>query len=308
MTMEFLREHASALTNFAKETEAKAKLAPDDLFLQLAAKNQKTAAAEVRHQLAVAEAESSGALVDLRLIGPRADGSIPLEIFVKAMTPFANACKLAAHKIRHGQEASRSVAKDISDSLNIKLAGLAPGSTHILMTGNAHPDLTGQSLFNETIQEVFELLNSTNESFYDAIDAIGGRSAHHISELMKSLDGAGLAAELSWSGPAGKRFWAGRPDEITRIRALIDTVQEPTTSPEVVEGMVAGIRDTGRLHIRTEENVISMRFPLKLAEEVQKLKIFAPAKLNVQTTKYWDQTNKRHIYKRQLVSVITSTQ
>src|SRR5690606_27207830 len=138
-------------------------------------------------------------------------------------------------------------SQDISNALNIKLAGLAPGSTHILMTGNASPDLTGESLFNETLKELFELLNSDNTDFYGSIDAVGGKAAHHVSELMRSLNSAGLAAELSWNGPGGMRRWKGRPDEIIRVRTLIEMVQDPSTFEEVVEGVVAGIRDTGRL-------------------------------------------------------------
>lgn len=304
MSIEFLRAHADKLSEFAKETELMAQAKPDDFFLRIAAKNQRDAAASARSEYALASAENNGALVDLRLIGPRADGSISLETFVKAMNPFINACKLAAYKIRNGQEAAKRVSRDISSTLNIKLAGLAPGSTHILMTGNAAPDLTGESLFNETIKELFELLNSDNANFYDSIDAVGGKAAHHISELMKSLDGAGLAAELSWNGPEGKRVWAGRPEEIVRIRALIETVQEPTIFDERIDGVVAGIRDTGRIHVRTDEGMISIRYPLKLTKEVQLLRISSPATLKVKTTRYWDATNKQHVSKRQLVSVI----
>ncbi|ONM43131.1 hypothetical protein BXT89_14350 [Halopseudomonas pachastrellae] len=304
MSIEFLRSHAKRLSEFAKETELKAKANPDDFFLQIAAKNQRDAAASVRSECALSTAERNGALVDLRLIGPRADGSVSLETFVKAMHPFVNACKLAAYKIRNGQEAASRVSREISSTLNIKLAGLAPGSTHILMTGNASPDLTGESLFNETIKQLFELLNSDNASFYDSIDTVGGKAAHHISELMKSLDSAGLAAELSWNGPGGRRVWAGRPDEIVRVRALIEAVQEPTTFDEKIEGTVAGIRDTGRLHVRTDDGMISIRYPLKLTKEVQLLRISSPAVLNVKTTRYWDAASKQHVSKRRLISVV----
>lgn len=304
MNIEFLSNHAKKLTEFASETELKAKAEPNNFFLQAAAVNQKAAAAAARRELAVATAEASGSLVDFRLIGPRADGSLPLEVFIKAMQPFVNACKYAAHKIRHGTEAAHRVSQDISNALNIKLAGLAPGSTHILMTGNASPDLTGESLFNETLKELFELLNSDNTDFYGSIDAVGGKAAHHVSELMRSLNSAGLAAELSWNGPGGMRRWKGRPDEIIRVRSLIEMVQDPSTFEEVVEGVVAGIRDTGRLHLRTDDGLVSIRYPFKLTKEVQLLKISSPASLSVRTTRYWDEVNKQFVFKRQLISVV----
>lgn len=76
MTSKFLRDHSEALTNFAKVTRERASAAPDDFFLQLAAKAQEDAAHDSARALALEEADEAGELVDVRLIGPRADGSI----------------------------------------------------------------------------------------------------------------------------------------------------------------------------------------------------------------------------------------
>lgn len=303
MNHKFLRSHSERLSEFAKATSARAASSPDDFFLQLAAKNQRAAARDVCHQLAIAEADASGELVDFRLIGPRADGSIPLETFLRAMDPFVKACKYAAHRLRHGQEAVKGAAEEIAAALNLKLAGLTPGSTHVLVTGDARPDMTGESLFQSTLLQLFRLLNAKTDDFYDAVDAVGGKSAHQLSELMKELSKAGLAAEMTWKAKDGIQHWEGRPDEILRVRALIERLQEPEAYQEIVCGRVAGIRDTGLLELRSEEGKISIRYPLKLTEQVQLLKISAPARIKVKTTKYWDEVHKRHIFKRQLTSV-----
>lgn len=304
MSNKFLRDHSQSLSTFAKETRERAGAAPDDFFLQLAAKSQEDAAHAVTRKLALEEAEEIGELVDVRLIGPRADGSISLDWFVAAMGPLSKAWKLAAHRLRYGHDAARGIGSDVVSALNLKLAGLAYGSTRIFLTGNAMPDLTGESLLQATLTQTFRLLNSAQEDFYDAVDAMGGKSAHQLNEFMKALDDAGLAAQFTWQSPKGRQFWEGRPDEITRIRSLLDTLREPERYEETLEGRVAGITDTGRLDLRTDDGKVSIRFPLKLTGQVQRLTISSPTRIVVQTARYWDTVEKRDIYKRQLMRVV----
>jgi hypothetical protein len=68
----FLREHADSLARFAKETARRARAAPDDFFLQLAAKNQEQSSKAVQRQLMSEETEKSGELAELEPIGLRA--------------------------------------------------------------------------------------------------------------------------------------------------------------------------------------------------------------------------------------------
>jgi hypothetical protein len=303
MSSKFLKGHADALSDFARKTRARAESAPDDFFLQLAARSQEEAARDARHQMMVEEAEEAGELVDLRLLGVQANGSISLDWFLRAMDPLSKSWKLAAHRLRYGNEAARAVGADVVSALNLKLAGIGYGSTRIFVTGNAMPDLTGESLLQVTLMQVFRLLNARHDDFYDAVDAVGGRSAHQLGEFMKELDQAGLAAQFTWQSQRGRQFWEGRPDEIVRIRALLDTIREPERYQETITGSVAGIMDTGRLELRTDDGKIVVRFPLNLTEQVQRLTIRSLATINVETARYWDSVQKRDIYKRQLMSV-----
>lgn len=303
MNITFLRDHAGALKAFAAETQQRAKDNPNDFFLQLAAKNQEAAALSVSRQVALAEADEMGELLDVRLIGPRANGSIPLDAFLDTIGPLAKSWKYAAHRLRYGRDAMRGAAADVVSALNFKLAGLAHGSTHVFITGNTAPDLTGDSLLQATLIQTFRLLNSNQADFYDAVDAVGGKAAHQLGEFMRGLDKAGLAVQFSWNSVDGVRRWEGRPDEITRVRALLDTVNEPESYDEILDGSVAGITDTGRLALRTPDGKMLIRFPLKLTEEVQKLKIASQARIKVETLKYWDSVDKKDVFKRHLISV-----
>lgn len=302
MSTQFLKGHAETLASFAEETISRAKQNPDDVLLQLAAKNQLQAANRVAKDLALAELEEVGELLELRFLGPKANGSVSLDAFIKIAEPLSQAWKLAATRLRYGVQTSRS-RQEVADTLNLKLAGITSGSTKILISGNGKPDLTGENLFHETLIQTFRLLNSNNDEFYDAIDAVGGRSASYFGDALKAIDNAGFSTEFTWSTSIKTFTWRGLPDDILRIKTLLDTVKEPEVYQETITGVVAGILDTGRLDLRTDIGKITIRYPLKLTEYVQRLSIAKPASIKVETSRYWDAVAKKDIFKRQMLDL-----
>lgn len=60
MSIEFLKNHARVLSEFAAATAERAALNPDDFWLQIAAKNQQQAANDAMQALAAACAQEAG--------------------------------------------------------------------------------------------------------------------------------------------------------------------------------------------------------------------------------------------------------
>lgn len=303
MSTEFLRRHTKALADFAEQARERSSSAPEDFWMRLAAQNQTQAAGDALRELKLVEAEEAGELFDLRFMGPEAQGSILLDTFIKIAEPLSKAWKYAAYRLRNGVEQSGR-DDEISSLLNLKLAGIAYGSTRILMTGNGRADLAGVNLLQSTFTQTFRLLTVNNEGFFDAVDAMGGKAAHQIAESIKAIDNSGLSVEFSWNSPSGKLVWEGGKSEILRVKSLLLSLQEPEHYIEELTGHVAGLRDTGLLELRTENGKVSVRFPLKLTEQVQRLSLAKPAKIQVKTARYWDAIQKRDVFKRQMISLI----
>lgn len=303
MSTDFLREHSKTLRAFATQTAEAAKASPDDFWLNTAASVQADAAADAEQEYALALAMEAGELVDFRFIGPTANGSISLDAFLKIFEPLSRAIKLAAQRLRFGSEQGR-IQSEISDILNLRLAGLAPGSTRVFVTANARPDLAGENLFDNTLAQVFRVLRASDDDFYDAIDAIGGRSAAQLKDALEAISAAGLAAEFSWHALRHSERWEGRPAEITRVQTLLSGLSEPESYEEIIRGTVSGLADTGRVVMRTTEGKAVIRFPLVKTEEVQQLRIADSAALRVSTTRYHDEIKNIDIYKRTLLQVL----
>ncbi|GJI96590.1 hypothetical protein RugamoR57_33080 [Duganella caerulea] len=305
MSIEFLKKHAQTLAGFARESSAQAAQNPADFWLQATARNQKQAATDAAQDLQLACAAQVGELLDLRFIGPQADGAISLEAFIRIAEPLLKAWKAAAYRIRHGAVDGR-IGGEIADTLNLKLAGLSRGSARISLTGNAAADLSGESLLHATLTQTFNLLAANNDAFYDAVDAMGGRAAAHFGDAMKAIKAAGLSAEFSWQSPTQCFTWQGSTDEIVRLKVLLDAVAEPETYDEKISGLVSGITDTGRLEIRTQQGKVQVRFPLDQTEAVLRLAIRKSATLLVRTTKYWNAVTKKDVLKRQMIGLADS--
>lgn len=303
MSSKFLEQHSKVLAEFARETEERARSNPDEFWLQAAAENQRDAVGKVGREIVRARAEEAGELIDLRLLGPRADGSISLDAFIKIMEPLSRAWKAAAQRLRYGQDDSR-IPGAIADQLNLKLSGLSYGSTRVYVTGNGTPDLTGESLLQATLSHTFGLLTASQSDFYDAVDAVGGKAANSLAEAAKAIDSAGFSAELTWHSPAGRLQWLGRHDEIVRFRSWVETIAEPEEYEEEIRGVVAAIKDTGKIDLRTDDGKVIVRYPLSLTSEVQRLAISTPTRLSVRTSKYWDGISKKDVYKRHLLGVL----
>ena len=300
MSTDFLERHAGELLREARQTAERAASAPGDFWLNAAATNQADAAREATQMLAQEYARASGELLDMRFLGPKANGTILLDSFLKIVDPLNKAWKAAAYHLRHGVVEGR-IGFDIGDALNLKLAGLAPGSTRILLTGNGASDLTGESLLRDTLTQTFQLLSAPNDEFIDAVDAVGGRSAQLFGEALKAIETAGLSVEFTWQDRGDLHVWHGTSDKVVRIKALLAGVAERQIYEETIEGVVSGIFENGKLDIRTESKKVRVRFPLDMIPFVQGLQIAAPASLRVQTTRYTHPITHRDVETHQMI-------
>ena len=304
MSIARLEDHAKKLAAQAQQSAELAVAHPTDPWAQIIAKNQRQAAEDAHHDLVIKRLQDAGQVVDFRFIGARADGSIPLDYFIKIFEPLSRAFKSTAHRLLTGTDQGK-VAPIVSDHLNLKLAGITYGSTRVLVSGSVAPDLTGSSLLENTLHASFRLLKSSNEDLYDAIDAVGGRAATIFHEALGAIASCGFGAEFSWDSPSsGREVWHGTPDEVIRLRTLLDGAQEPTVYEETLSGYVSKLFESGKIELRIGEDRIPISYPINLIDRVQQLSISSPAKLQVLTSQYYDNVKKKDVFKRNLIEVL----
>ena len=184
----------------------------------------------------------------------------------------------------------RGDASNIDDGfrrlINLRLAGIREGSTELVFLGNIAPDLTGESALENGLRNFFDVLSAPNDRITDMVNGIGKNATKSVARLMRAFEIENVAAEFSWSAPGNKYHWEGRPDEITRVRALLEEIGDPETSILSILGVVSALTRK-RVQIETDTGQkISARYHRSVSEQVNTLHLDECRKFDLETTSY----------------------
>src|SRR6185312_405548 len=166
-------------------------------------------------------------------------GTIPLHLLAKIADNYGQAVQKAARYRRHGTFRG-PVPQEITDSLDLRLAALKGGSTHLYITGRTAPDLFGNSLIEDSLRETFAVLQaSSSESLTDAVSAVGYSSAAAIKRLLREVARSGLALEIKWRTPSEQEIhWQGDPLVMGRLADSLDAFSKSEPGEVEIEGKV----------------------------------------------------------------------
>lgn len=299
MSIRFLERHARELQREALSTAARSAAAPDDFWLQVAAKNQREAAQAAMRQLEIEYARETAELFEIRLLGASADPVLTLDTFLNFATPLNRAWQAAARRLQHGvgEQHKRQSEGDI---LDINLAGLSQRPPHLLFTGSNAVGGAGGRLLHATFAQTFQLLSMNTDDCFDAMNAIGVRAAQAVGEALAVIDTAGLHAQCTWRSRGAIAIWNGSSAEVSRIRALLEAASGAFTFEETIDGAIVAISEEGQLELATEGETRRVRFPLDLISVLTQYPIGSKIAIKVHTTQFSDPASKRDIIKHQL--------
>lgn len=243
---------------------------------------------QLENRLFLAKKERAHELISLRLMGNQMDGSIRLKSLIKVVDPLSTLLERSAWKFWDSDGNAERIDEGFSNLIDLRLAAIESGSTELLIIGNTSPDLTGDSALEEGLRNIFKLLSSRNDEFSEHVHAIGLPACKALSTLMETLEKQNLATEISWSSPGDRYSWAGKPQEITRIRSILDDIGEPTVYEETVQGIVQVLSVRSRLEIYrpdTESKMV-INYHRSLAEEINELHLGDKREFVVEKTVY----------------------
>lgn len=253
MTIETLRRHVESLKQNAESTRRRSAELPEDWLLAAIAENQHQAAVDASRTLAVEEAAGAACALEWKLVGQRLkNGEIPLSLLAKLAEPLNKLLLRAAYFARNKMEPQHGgVGDDLANELDLRLTGLAPGSTRLFVSGNVAPDTTGASAFGDAVDHLLDALLAAKDfrSFYERIADLGESAASSLRDTLKALEQEEASVQVIWRTAAGSRTWQGQYDEVVRLRTLLDGVSEPTFRQVELTGTVELLAANGRLRL-----------------------------------------------------------
>lgn len=246
---------------------------PDNFGNKLALSTVDKHLADLQHQLKTELERRQKEVFEVRLISNSMDGSIPLSIISNLAKFISSAIYAGCQKVSRGVDARRRFSEDIIALIDLRLAGLAPGSTRLVLTGNTAPDLFGNSAMETCLERTFSLLSSsTSEEMSENVAEIGSRTAKEINNFLKVLGNKSISCELTWASPANEIVkWEADLTKIGSITSTLDKMRSPPPEHIPVLGEVAMVSLKGQFEINSQEGTYKGSFPSELLTKVKEL-------------------------------------
>ena len=247
----------------------------DNFALELALSSLEAHISDLENQLRKEKQKRQKEVLELRLEGSIAQfGSLPLSVLAGIARYISSALHAASARIRTGQEPRGRIAESIISSLNLRLVGIEPGSSKLLITADTSPNLFGRSMTEESLRGLFNLLTAQEESsLTDSVQILGARSTHNVSSLLKYLSKNDLALDARWTSPTGEQYgWQATTYDIRKLASSLDMLQIHKPERIKISGEVVLLSEKGRLDLKDDsECTHRCNFAHFLIDQVKKL-------------------------------------
>lgn len=208
---------------------------------------------DLQRKLHEVKAERAFEVIRLRLIGNQMDGSIRLRTLSKLVSPLNHLLEHCSWRVWDKDGDATKIEESFSNLLDLRLEGIHTGSTELIVMGNTAPDLAGVSALQDGLKNLFSLLRADSEELPDHINDIGMSAAKAANNLMAEFERNSIAVELYWNAPGKYLYWEGRPAEISRVKAVLEDIGEPTIESIIVRGTIQVLSVRNKIEIRTTQ-------------------------------------------------------
>lgn len=254
----------------------------DRLFAASSAKRRSM----LERELSAAKAERAHELFGLKLHTPQfSPGTISLRVLAKLAPLINEAIERTAWREWDVHGESSAIDDSFRRLINLRLAGINAGSTELVFMGNISPDLTGESALESGLRNLFGVLGASNEDITYMVNGIGENATKSLMQLMKTLESENIGAEFTWDAPGKRFFWDGRPDQITRVRALLEEFGEAKTAQLRIRGVISAL-SRRRVQIESDDEKYGVRYHRSLSAKVNALHLDQNCVFIVEETSY----------------------
>lgn len=249
---------------------------PNNFSHKLAFDSLKSQILELEKQLINEKAKRDKEIIEIRLKGRLADGTIPLEILARLADGLSGTVLNASYFIQFGQKVKKNKVKEVHNIVNLRLAGISTGSTRLFVTANNAPDLFGRSLAEESLKHSFNLLQSESaDELTESASRIGKESVKKLYKFIMTISNAEMEVDLNWNSPTNENYrWDGNKQSLLRVAQSLTNIQ--MNDPETIDfsGELIAISLRGTFEIKLDnKRTIRGEFPYNLIEEIKTLTI-----------------------------------
>jgi len=271
-----LESQINSIAKLLEQAESLLLSDPNNFSHQLSINSLKSQILELEHQLQFEKAKRDKEVIELRLIGKSANGTLPLEVLAKLADGFSGAIINSSLFIQFGKKKNKEKVTEINNIVNLRLAGISSGSTRLFITANSSPDLFGRSLSEESLNHTFNLLQSQSpEELTQSASKIGKDGVKKLYKFVTAISNADLEIDLNWTSPTNEKFdWKGTKESLVTVAQSLNNLQISDPETVLFSGELIGISLRGTFEIKTDDKkTIKGNYPNELIAEAKTLTI-----------------------------------
>lgn len=251
---------------------------PENFALKIQIENYKSEIQNLQSYLYNENLKRSKEIIALRLIGNIAkDGTFPLGSVGGITDSFSNAIYKTSQFLQFGKKGGKKIESLLKNNLDIRLEGLGIGSTIFYISAKTGPDIFGNSIVQNSLENTFELFSSNNESeLIDNIEKVGVKSSKYFSAFLEELIQDDLEVEISWESPNYEtKKWFGTSEKISMFYNTFKSIEvlEPETLNFEAEIITLSLKNKIEVLDPSNNHSYSVKYPNSLVSLIKELHV-----------------------------------
>jgi hypothetical protein len=272
-----ITDNISQLSTVVEEYSIALTKDPQNFSLKITIDNLRSQIDDLQNQLYQENLKRVKEIVQLRFKGKIAKfGTFPLSLVGGLTNSFSNAVFNTSKYFQFGNKGGVKIDNIINETIDLRLEGLGRGSTIFYLSAKTSPDLFGNSVIQNSLDNVFDLLNSQSpEQIIENISIVGSRSIKYYSDFFEELTKDDLELDLTWHTPNETiKKWDGTKEKILSLYNTLNSIK--LSEPEEIsfEGEIITLSLKGRFEIlSTDKERFYGIFPNELIEQIKQLHV-----------------------------------
>jgi hypothetical protein len=176
-TFQRIKQNIAQLNELLAKLDAELKATPNDFSLGLKRSSYVNQLEDLQQQLYQENLKREKEIIQIRLIGNSASfGTLPLNIVGGITTNFSQSIQNTSKYIQFGKKSGKKREQIIRETIDLRLENIGRGSTIFYVSGKTSPDLFGESVLQNGLENTFNFFNSeTPDDVTNNISSVGGK-------------------------------------------------------------------------------------------------------------------------------------
>jgi hypothetical protein len=307
-TISNLQENIIYLRSQIEELSSLLSSEPQNFAVKIQIENYKSEITNLQSYLYTENLKRNKEIIALRLIGNIAkNGTFPLGSVGGITNSFSNALYKTSQFLQFGKKGGKKIEALMKNSLDIRLEGLGVGSTIFYVSAKTSPDIFGNSIVQNSLENTFELFSSNDESeLMENIEKVGTKNSKYFSAFLEELIHDNLEVEITWESPNYEtKKWFGTSEKISMFYNTFKSIEilEPETLSFESEIITLSLKNKIEVFDRSNNQTYTVKYPNSIITLIKELHVGEVCNIVITKTTIINTLSQKEKFEYSLVEI-----